>query len=212
MTRHELKTWPKYFAAVRSGQKRFEIRRNDREFKVGDILVLREFDPEDDAYTGQSRNARSPSCCRKRTTASSTASWPSASARSLPHPDADAEVSADSLATWHETAASNAALRGQEARKVSARCYAKSNMASPPTATPPWPPRPPPRRLPRRRGADRPQGLSGAETSSFGRLRMRFSADLTLSLSKGDVRIPNSKKPPLPINGRRLLFAWKIRA
>ena len=53
MTRHELKTWPKYFAAVRSGQKRFEIRRNDREFKVGDILVLREFDPEDDAYTGQ---------------------------------------------------------------------------------------------------------------------------------------------------------------
>ena len=53
MTRHELKTWPKYFAAVRSGQKRFEIRRNDRDFKVGDILVLREFDPEDDAYTGQ---------------------------------------------------------------------------------------------------------------------------------------------------------------
>ena len=53
MTRHELKTWPQYFAAVRSGKKRFEIRRNDREFAVGDVLVLREFDPEQDAYTGQ---------------------------------------------------------------------------------------------------------------------------------------------------------------
>ena len=48
MTRHELKTWPQYFAAVRSGKKRFEIRRNDREFAVGDVLVLREFDPEQD--------------------------------------------------------------------------------------------------------------------------------------------------------------------
>ena len=53
MTRHELKTWPQYFAAVRSGKKRFEIRRNDREFAVGDVLVLREFDPEQDVYTGQ---------------------------------------------------------------------------------------------------------------------------------------------------------------
>ena len=46
----------------------------------------------------------------------------------VPHPDAAAEVTVDQLADWHETAASNAALRGQEARKVS-ESYAKSNMS-----------------------------------------------------------------------------------
>ena len=40
-------------ASRRSGGKRFEIRRNDREFAVGDILVLREFEPETDTFTGQ---------------------------------------------------------------------------------------------------------------------------------------------------------------
>lgn len=43
MTRHLLKAWPQFFNPVYSGQKPFEIRKNDRNFKVGDILVLREF-------------------------------------------------------------------------------------------------------------------------------------------------------------------------
>ncbi len=42
---HILKTWPDPFAAVLSGVKRFEFRRNDRNFAVGDILHLREFVP-----------------------------------------------------------------------------------------------------------------------------------------------------------------------
>jgi hypothetical protein len=42
---HELKTWPEYFRACRSGDKTFELRLNDRGFKVEDVLVLREFDP-----------------------------------------------------------------------------------------------------------------------------------------------------------------------
>jgi len=42
---HDLKTWPLYFAAVSSGKKTFEIRKNDRDFKVGDILILKEFIP-----------------------------------------------------------------------------------------------------------------------------------------------------------------------
>jgi len=42
---HELKTWPKPFQQVVNKGKRFEIRRNDRNFQVGDILVLKEFVP-----------------------------------------------------------------------------------------------------------------------------------------------------------------------
>lgn len=42
-TEHELKCNTEYFARVQSGQKTFEIRKNDRDYQVGDILVLQEF-------------------------------------------------------------------------------------------------------------------------------------------------------------------------
>ena len=45
MRTHELKTWPSFFEAVLSGDKTFEVRRNDRDFAVGDKLVLLEWDP-----------------------------------------------------------------------------------------------------------------------------------------------------------------------
>jgi len=42
---HELKSWPDQFEAVKDGDKRFEFRKNDRGFQVGDLLHLRKFYP-----------------------------------------------------------------------------------------------------------------------------------------------------------------------
>lgn len=50
---HELKCWPEYFGAILSGSKTFDIRKgNDRDYKVGDELKLREWDPKLSEYTG----------------------------------------------------------------------------------------------------------------------------------------------------------------
>lgn len=49
---HELKITPKYFKDVVDGDKNFELRKNDRDFKVGDSLMLKEFDSG--AYKGDS--------------------------------------------------------------------------------------------------------------------------------------------------------------
>jgi len=43
---HELKTLTQYFNEVRNGNKTFEVRFNDRNFQVGDILILKNYDGE----------------------------------------------------------------------------------------------------------------------------------------------------------------------
>ncbi|EAN6475176.1 hypothetical protein CXH12_10855 [Citrobacter portucalensis] len=48
-TVHELKIGPMFFSEVLSGNKKAEFRINDREFKCGDFLMLREWEGE---YTG----------------------------------------------------------------------------------------------------------------------------------------------------------------
>lgn len=56
---HKLKTWPSFFEAIERGDKQFEIRRNDRDFAVGDTLRLQEWDPGKESslshfkYTGR---------------------------------------------------------------------------------------------------------------------------------------------------------------
>lgn len=53
MTTHKLKTWPDLYMAILEGRKTFEVRNNDRGFKIGDILELQEFRPTKDAKSGQ---------------------------------------------------------------------------------------------------------------------------------------------------------------
>lgn len=53
LTVHVLKIWPEYFEAVKSGRKRFEVRKNDRDFRTDETVVLREYNPEKKVYTGR---------------------------------------------------------------------------------------------------------------------------------------------------------------
>ena len=46
---HHLKILPCYFREVASGNKTFELRKNDRDFKAGDSLILQEYNGQ---YTG----------------------------------------------------------------------------------------------------------------------------------------------------------------
>lgn len=48
---HELKIAPRYFYDVCYNNKRFELRKDDRNYKVGDTLLLEEYD--NGTYTGR---------------------------------------------------------------------------------------------------------------------------------------------------------------
>lgn len=50
---HELKCWPEVFCAIIDESKQFEYRKNDRGFSLGDSLLLREFDPKCNEFTGR---------------------------------------------------------------------------------------------------------------------------------------------------------------
>jgi Domain of unknown function (DUF3850) len=64
VTVHDLKIWPEYFDDVVDGTKAFEIRKNDRDYKVGDELLLREwvppkpFETKGARYTGRQTRKR----------------------------------------------------------------------------------------------------------------------------------------------------------
>lgn len=49
---HSLKTNPDSFADLSAGVKNFTVRRNDRKFSSNDYVLLREYDENKGAYTG----------------------------------------------------------------------------------------------------------------------------------------------------------------
>jgi hypothetical protein len=50
---HALKTWTEYYKEIEIGHKAFEIRKFDRPFKVGEVLLLQEWDNIKNEYTGK---------------------------------------------------------------------------------------------------------------------------------------------------------------
>lgn len=50
---HELKVWPEFFQALHTGEKTFELRKDDRGYQAGDVLHLREWNPRSETYSGR---------------------------------------------------------------------------------------------------------------------------------------------------------------
>jgi len=50
---HEVKSWSHFFRAIKEGTKLHDLRKNDRDYNVGDILLLREYDFITGRYTGE---------------------------------------------------------------------------------------------------------------------------------------------------------------
>jgi hypothetical protein len=49
---HELRSWSHLFEPICRGVKLHDLRKDDRRYRVGDILRLQEYDPGKGAYTG----------------------------------------------------------------------------------------------------------------------------------------------------------------
>lgn len=50
---HVVKSWIMFFTDIISGERTSDIRLNDRRYAVGDTMLLREFDPVKNEYTGR---------------------------------------------------------------------------------------------------------------------------------------------------------------
>jgi len=55
---HSLKVWPEYYHELDNNMKKFELRENDRDYRIFDYLILREYDPVNDKYTGRQLTRR----------------------------------------------------------------------------------------------------------------------------------------------------------
>lgn len=50
---HEIKVWPEYFDVIETGRKNFEVRKNDRDYKEGHVVLLHEYDNKKGEYSGK---------------------------------------------------------------------------------------------------------------------------------------------------------------
>lgn len=53
MKKIEKKCWPKYFDKILSGEKTFDVRLADWKCNIGDVLVLKEWNPKTKQFTGR---------------------------------------------------------------------------------------------------------------------------------------------------------------
>lgn len=54
MATYEVKSWPHFFQAIKKGEKLHDMRDlRDRRYKIGDFLILQEYDPFKGEYTGE---------------------------------------------------------------------------------------------------------------------------------------------------------------
>lgn len=50
---HKLKTHPEFFNELWKGNKKFEVRKDDRSFAIGDRLRLQEYFPQENRHSGR---------------------------------------------------------------------------------------------------------------------------------------------------------------
>jgi hypothetical protein len=50
---HKVKSWVHFFRAIVAGEKTHELRHDDRNYQVGDQIILQEYDNINGCYTGE---------------------------------------------------------------------------------------------------------------------------------------------------------------
>lgn len=58
MQTHRLKSWPEFFSMHFQDIKMFDLRKNDRGYKVGDMVQLEEWSPTLREFSGRTMRAR----------------------------------------------------------------------------------------------------------------------------------------------------------
>jgi hypothetical protein len=52
---HFVKSWPQFFIPIQEGTRHHELRLNDRDYQVGDYMMLMEWSPTLEEYTGRNQ-------------------------------------------------------------------------------------------------------------------------------------------------------------
>jgi len=63
-TIHYVKCWPSIFEVMKSEDKLFDIRKDDRDYKKGDIIVQQEYNQITETYTGRENAFKIKWCLR----------------------------------------------------------------------------------------------------------------------------------------------------